>query len=86
MVALLISRGSSNTDCNNITASNRSALRVILFSSPCRDKEKQSRIYDTNADDTDMDVDVAATNLQRIGTTLNDLLRVLPYRKDILTG
>ena len=36
-----------------------------------RDKEKQSRIYDTNTDDADMDVDVAATNLQRIGKKVN---------------
>ena len=42
-----------------------------LFIFDCyRDKEKQSRIYDTNTDDADMDVDVAATNLQRIGKGL----------------
>ena len=39
----------------------------LSISDCCRDKEKQSRIYDTNTDDADMDVDVAATNLQRIG-------------------
>jgi hypothetical protein len=45
-----------------------------------RDKEKQSRIYDTNTVEMDMDADVAATNLQRIGESFRTLLPVHTFQ------
>jgi hypothetical protein len=45
-----------------------------------RDKEKQSRIYDTNTVEMDMDADVAATNLQRIGESFRTLLPVHSFQ------
>jgi hypothetical protein len=50
------------------------------FLHPLRDKEKQSRIYDTNTVEMDMDADVAATNLQRIGESFRTLLPVHTFQ------
>ena len=51
-----------------LTPKTRLPLNAVQsYHTPCRDKEKQSRIYDTNTVESDMDSDVAATNLQRIG-------------------